>query len=102
MIAVSIHRTDPDLGEAAVYAGPDGADRLRPLLAAAATTDLDDHEAWTAILRSAHQVTAELLAHGGLPAHLTVCQDDTPVLATRMIAAAWKHVTGSPERVVRR
>ena len=87
------------LGQPATEPSP--ITRLRPLLAAAASTDLDDHVTWAALRMLAHEVTVDLAAHGQLPRHLTVARDDAPVVATRTIAAAWKHVTGTPQRRAR-
>ena len=99
MNTVTIQRTDQDLTEdEGSTRAHDAMVRLRPLLAAAASTDLHDHEAWTAILSVAHLVTADLRENGALPAHLTVAEDDVPVLAARTIAAAWKHATRTPMR----
>jgi hypothetical protein len=100
---IASHRTDRDACAADLDTDtrrvePDGVDRLRPLLAAAAMTDLDDHEVWAAILGVGRRVTLELVADGELPTHLTVSHDDAPVLAARTLAAAWRHVTDTPVR----
>ncbi|MCC5948533.1 MAG: hypothetical protein JJT89_08770 [Nitriliruptoraceae bacterium] len=76
----------------------DGPATLRPLLTAVATTDLDDHGRWTSILDDAAEATTQLAAVGVLPPHLTVARTDAPVLAARLIAAAWRHVTAAPAR----
>lgn len=81
MIACS-HTTDRDAGGYVSCPEPDAVVRLRPLLAAAAGTDLGDHEAWMAILGLAHQLAVELVAKGELLAHLAVVHDDAPVLVT--------------------
>jgi hypothetical protein len=81
---------------------PDGVVRLRPLLAAAAMTDLVDREAWAAILVVAERATLDLVAEGELPAHLAVTQADAPALAARTLAAAWRHVTDTPVRRAQR
>lgn len=96
MIALSIATTDPDDRCGTEPREPEAVARLRPLLAAVAVMDLDDKVAWAALLRVAWQTTTDLAAQGELPRHLTVDPDDPPVLATRTIAAAWKHATGTP------
>lgn len=71
---------------------------MRPLLAAAAVTDLDDQLGWAVVLRDAATATTRLAAAGELPAHLAVAVTDPPVVACRLIGAAWRHVTDAPSR----
>lgn len=78
--------------------GADPIARLRPLLAAAAELHLDDGEGWSRFRPAARATTAHLAADGALPGHLVVNADDPPVVITRTIAAAWRHVTDAPSR----
>jgi hypothetical protein len=70
----------------------DAAEVLGALLHAAASTSLDDAVAWTGLRRRAAEHTARLAADGRLPRHLVVDHRDPPVLVSRTIAAAWRHL----------
>lgn len=81
-----------------VAASSDAIERVRPLLRAAATTDLADHEGWQRLRHTAH-VTLVVLAQGNrLPDHLVVTTHDPPVVVQRTLAAAWQHLTSAPTR----
>jgi hypothetical protein len=67
--------------------------RLRPLLDAAATLDLEDRAGWRRLRASARAATGALAAGGRLPPHLVVAPDDPPILVNRTLAAAWRQAT---------
>lgn len=67
---------------------------LRPLLSAAGQLDLDDRDAAARLHRRAAATTAALAAEGVLPAPLVVGRHDPPVVVVRLLARAWRHVSG--------
>lgn len=71
--------------------GPTGAERLRPLLDAAAQLDPHDHIGWRRLGEESRVVIAVLAADGCLPRHLAVDPDDPPVLIARLLSVAWRH-----------
>jgi hypothetical protein len=54
--------------------------------------------AWCTLTIEAAAVTERLAAVGDLPATLTVSTDDPSVVVARTLAAAWRHVSRTPER----
>jgi hypothetical protein len=72
----------------------DAAEVVGALLQAAATTPLDDVGTWSDLRHRAAHHTARLAADGRLPRHLVIAREDPPVLVSRSIAAAWRHLHG--------
>ena len=68
-------------------------ERVERLLDAAATLDLDDRAAWSRLHAAARKVIGALIADDRLPDHLAIGPDDPPVLISRTLAAARRHVT---------
>lgn len=69
-------------------------ERLRPLLRAAGQLHLGDPDAAAWLHRRAAATTAALAAEGVVPAHLVVGLHDPPVVVVRLLARAWRHVSG--------
>lgn len=76
-------------------------EQIRPLLDAAARLDLLDRDGWDRLRDAARTRFAVLIAGGQLPKHLAIAPDTPPVVVTRSIAAAWRHVTAAPTRRAR-
>lgn len=76
----------------------DAIERLRPLLRSASALDLQDHEGWARLRRAARTTLVPLIEGGRLPGHLTLTDQDAPVVVQRVIASAWSHATAAPRR----
>lgn len=72
---------------------------LTVLLDEVGRTDLDA-PVWEVLARRARVVTADLAARGLVPPHLVVAPNDPPVVATRLLAAAWRHASAAADRAV--
>jgi hypothetical protein len=80
----------------ATVASSTAVERVRPLLEAAAELDLWDDAGWSQLRNAAASRLNVLIAGGQLPGHLAIVPDDPPMVVTRSIVAAWRHVTDAP------
>lgn len=72
---------------------------LTALLDEVGRTDLGA-PAWEVLARRARALTADLADRGLVPPHLVVAPSDPPVVAARLLAAAWGHASAAADRVV--
>jgi hypothetical protein len=84
----------------ATVASSTAIERVRPLLEAAAELDLRDVAGWGQLRKVAASRLNVLIAGGELPDHLAIVPHDPPVVVTRSIVAAWRHVTDAPSRAL--
>jgi hypothetical protein len=90
-------RDEPRSGHSdATPASATAIGRVRPLLQAAAELDLRDEVGWGQLRKVAASRLNVLIAGGQLPGHLAIVPDDPPMVVTRSIVAAWRHVTDAP------
>ncbi|WP_052664162.1 hypothetical protein [Nitriliruptor alkaliphilus] len=71
-------------------------DDLTTLLDEVGRTDLSA-PAWEVLARRARLLTSDLADRGLLPPHLVVAPTDPPVVAARLLAAAWGHASAAAD-----